>query len=112
MISKVDMKLTKAKETFYTDIQIARDDFEVKIDKVDSYCMEGFAFAKEERSKESHRINDVIANMREELESGLTTQCEELKTFVNSTTSSAQAHRETLQEKYNDKLNKIKEVCA
>jgi hypothetical protein len=39
-------------------------------------------------------------------------EIETLKTFVGTITAHAQAHREELQEKYNDKLSKIKDVCA
>lgn len=112
MISKVDAKLTKAKDTFNNEIQGATDDINNKIDRIDAYALEGFSQAKEERSKESTRINGVIADMREELSGSLSGQLEELREFVNSTTSTAQAHRETLQEKYNEKLTMIKEVCA
>lgn len=32
--------------------------------------------------------------------------------FVTNTTNKASAHRENLQEKYDEKLDKIKDVCA
>ena len=53
-----------------------------------------------------------IDKTNEEFGTLLNKETEDLKLFVNSITSQAQAHRETLQEKYNEKLGKIKDVCA
>ena len=39
-------------------------------------------------------------------------QIGELRTFVHDITNQAQKNREDLQEKYNEKLKKIKDVCA
>jgi hypothetical protein len=36
----------------------------------------------------------------------------ELKTYVLHFTNRASAHRETLQEKYDEKLDKIKDICS
>ena len=53
-----------------------------------------------------------IDKTNEEFSTLLNKETEDLKLFVNSITSQAQAHRETLQERYNEKLGKIKDVCA
>jgi hypothetical protein len=42
----------------------------------------------------------------------LTDQIMKLQNFVNSQTSEAQAHRDNLQEMYDEKLDKIKDTCA
>ena len=55
---------------------------------------------------------DRIDKTNEEFSTLLNKETEDLKLFVNSITSQAQAHRENLQEKYNEKLGKIKDVCA
>jgi hypothetical protein len=39
-------------------------------------------------------------------------ETDELKTFVLQTANRASAHRETLQQKYDEKLDRIKDVCA
>ena len=46
------------------------------------------------------------------LKKQLIQRIEEQTILVNDITKRAQAHRETLQDKYNEKLSKIKDVCA
>ena len=50
--------------------------------------------------------------MDAELRDHLQNETEKLRFDVNQITSQAAAHRDTLQEKYNEKLSKIKDVCA
>lgn len=39
-------------------------------------------------------------------------ETDELKTFVTAVVNKSSAHRETLQERYDEKMDKIKDVCA
>ena len=39
-------------------------------------------------------------------------ESDSLKTYVLGVTSNASAHRETLQDRYDEKMEKIKDVCA
>jgi len=42
----------------------------------------------------------------------MNTETDALKTYVLQITNKASAHRETLQERYDEKMEKIKDVCA
>ena len=57
-------------------------------------------------------VKNEILKTSEKFEKKLNEEIEIMRTFVNNTTTQAQAHRENLQEKYNEKLSKIKDVCA
>lgn len=39
-------------------------------------------------------------------------EADNVKSFVTNTTNKANQHRDNLQEKYDEKLDKIKDVCA
>jgi phosphoenolpyruvate carboxylase len=49
---------------------------------------------------------------KEELQSAIKYESNELKTLINLTKDESSKHKEELQLKYDDKLRKIKEVCA
>ena len=57
-------------------------------------------------------ILGTIEKTNDEFRGLVNRETEDLKLFVNNITSASQAHRETLQEKYNEKLAKIKDVCS
>ena len=42
----------------------------------------------------------------------VSSEIQKLRDFVNNQTSEAQAHRDNLQEIYDEKLDKIKDTCA
>jgi len=42
----------------------------------------------------------------------MSTEADQIKNYVLHITKRAASHRETLQEKYDEKLDKIKDVCA
>ena len=50
--------------------------------------------------------------LRDQLQGEMTTEADQIKNYVLQITNRASAHRETLQEKYDEKLDKIKDVCA
>ena len=57
-------------------------------------------------------VKGEITKTAESFKKALTTDIEDLKTFVMQTTQKVKEDRERLQEKYNEKLSKIKDVCA
>ena len=57
-------------------------------------------------------VKTDIQKTADQFKKALTTDIEELKTFVMQTTQKVKEDRERLQEKYNEKLSKIKDVCA
>ena len=50
--------------------------------------------------------------LKDQLQKEMTTEADQIKNYVLQITNRASAHRETLQEKYDEKLDKIKDVCA
>jgi hypothetical protein len=53
-----------------------------------------------------------LTEVNDKLAESIKTETENVRSFVTSTTAKASAHRESLQEKYDEKLDKIKDVCA
>ena len=52
MIAKVDSKLSKAREFLMEEIQSQSDTINNRIDRVDTYAVEGFQTAKDERARD------------------------------------------------------------
>ena len=111
-ISQVGARVDKTKEFLEKDINETREEIYGKIESNDHFCVEEFASIKSKASSDKIQLTDLITKLDEEFHTILNKETEDLKLFVNSITSAAQAHRETLQEKYNEKLGKIKDVCA
>lgn len=63
---------------------------------------------KNDKNHVTNQIKETNLEFKKQLQS----QIDELKTFVNNISNNAKAHREQLQESYNEKLSKIKDVCA
>ena len=57
-------------------------------------------------------VKGDITKAYDSLNKHLNTEIDRQKTFVTNVTAAAQAHRETLQTKYNEKLTHIKDVCG
>jgi hypothetical protein len=91
---------------------MSRDEITSKIDQNDKFCLEQMASIENMILHDKSEIKSEINKTNETFKQQLITEIDKLKTFVNNITSAAQAHRETLQEKYNEKLSKIKDVCA
>ena len=71
MITKVDSKLSKAKEFLMDEIQGQSDSINVKIDTVDRFSVEGFQFAKDERARDREQNCNLIDKLREEFNTTL-----------------------------------------
>lgn len=55
---------------------------------------------------------EQLIRAKEDLQSLLKSESSELKVYINRTRDEVNQHREELQTKYNEKLSKVKEVCA
>ena len=104
--------MDKTKEFLEKDINETREEIYNKIETNDHFCVEQFDYIKGKMAGDKQMLVTSIEKTNEDFSSLLNKETEDLKLFVNSITSQAQAHRETLQEKYNEKLGKIKDVCS
>lgn len=62
--------------------------------------------------KEHIEWTTALGNEKSCLLDTINKECEQLRDFVLKTTNRASSHRETLQVKYDEKLDKIKDICA
>ena len=83
-----------------------------KIDANDRFCIDQFEHIKEHSNKDRTSFTTAITEMRDELKLDMSKDSETLKSYVLGVTNNATAHRETLQDRYDEKMDKIKDVCA
>lgn len=105
-------RLEKTKENLQDEISRTRDEIYVKIDFNDRFCIEQFDLIKNHSSKDRSTFQNAMNELRDQLQSEMTNEADQIKSYVLQITNRASAHRETLQEKYDEKLDKIKDVCA
>ena len=53
-----------------------------------------------------------IMTTHDKLANQIHSETENVRQFMTNTTNKASVHRDSLQEKYDEKLDKIKDVCA
>ena len=94
------------------EITMSRDEIQTKVDSLDKFYLEQMTNIENMIQSDKTDIKSEINKTNEHFKNKLKEDIEKLKTFVNNITAKAQAHREDLQDKYNDKLSKIKDVCA
>lgn len=112
LINKIGTKLERARDNLQNEIAMSRDEINAKIDQNDKFALDQMASIENMILHDKSEIKSEINKTNETFKQQLITEIDKLKTFVNNITTAAQAHRETLQEKYNEKLSKIKDVCA
>ena len=55
---------------------------------------------------------EQLTRAREDLQQSLKTESAEIKVYINKTKDEINQHREELQTRYNEKLGKVKDICA
>lgn len=111
-LSDTQKSLDNAKRHFAEEIQRTHGDSLQKIDANLKYCKETFDHIKLISIKDRNSFHAELGEQCTQLRTEIATEAENVKVFVTNTTNRASAHRENLQEKYDEKLDKIKDVCA
>lgn len=84
----------------------------LKIDQNDRITLEEFQKVKEAANHDKQFANSAVERVREDFGGALKKELGEVKKLVDAMTSQATEHRETLQEEYSQKLEKIKSVVT
>ena len=112
LINKIGSKLERARDSLSNEITMTRDELQQKMEQNDKFYLEQMTTIDGQIRTDKKFVETKIEETQVLFNGTLNKEVERLKTFVNNITSAAQAHRETLQENYNEKLSKIKDVCA
>lgn len=109
---KNEKKIDKVKENLQDEMARVKDEIELKISDVENYQTSQF-------DKQAHTIDNIqllhaneVKSMKEEFGKSLSKEIADLTTFVNTSSSRIAEERLNLAEKYDGKLNKIKDICA
>lgn len=110
--NQMSQRLDRIRDQLLTELTENRDSQRVRSDEVYKFASENLQTLTKQVSFVREDLSASITQVREELQGGMNLEADSLKTFVMQTTTRASAHRDTLQEKYDEKLEKIKDVCA
>ena len=111
-INRVAVKLEKARDSLLNDIQITREEMIIKIEHNDRFVLEEFQKVKEVANQDKQVASSAVEKLREDFNGSLKRELDEVKKLVDAMTSQATEHRETLQEEYSQKLEKIKAIVT
>ena len=111
-IQKVNARIEKVRENLQDEIGRQKEEIDSKFNEVEFFQTNQFekhqvAIEHQEKVQETE-----LTRIREEFSQLLTKETESLNNFVNGITNQAQKQRLDLADKYDKKLNKIKEICA
>lgn len=111
-INRVGAKLDRTKENLSHETSQVRDQLALKIEQIDKFYMDEINKMETIIRNDKSDVKGEISKSYESLNVHLNTELERQKIFVTTVTAAAQAHRETLQHRYDEKLIDIKDVCA
>jgi hypothetical protein len=84
----------------------------VRIDELEKMLMDSNDHSNQRFNETRDRIRNEINQLREENSNNLKCEIEGLKSFVQMATDKVNTNNDGIYEKYDEKLRKIKEVCA
>ena len=111
-ISVLDNRTRRDKEQLKEEIQEINQLTKRDIEQENDTRQKQFDFLENEIKSGSTKHNNEIKAVEENFNNLVSSEIQKLRDFVNNQTSEAQAHRDNLQEIYDEKLDKIKDTCA
>lgn len=111
-LSRLGSRIDKQRETLLEQLTNIRDELSNKIELNDTFYIGQFEGMKENTNKDRNVFQNAMTELRDELSGEMHKETDTLKTYVVTITQKSSAHRETLQDKYDEKIDKIKDVCA
>ena len=91
---------------------MTREELQNKMDTMDKIYMDQMTSIETMIKADKTDVKGDIQKTADQFKKQLGNDIEELKTYVMLNTNKVKEDRVTLQEKYNEKLAKIKDVCA
>ena len=111
-VGNVKFTLEKVTTTLKTQISDLDTHLSTKMEKINVQVAEELAVVTKSVESIKNECITAVDEIRVEISGGMSSETEQLKTYVIQTANRASAHRETLQKYYDEKLDKIKDVCA
>ena len=112
LINKIGTKLERVRDVLQSETSSVRDTINAKVDVNDKYYNEQLNEIEKMIRSDKSDVKTEINKTYEMINMRTTAEVDKLKETVTKVISEAQAHRENLQEKYDEKLNQIKDVCS
>ena len=112
LINKIASKLERTRDSLQSEITMTREELQNKMDTMDKIYMDQMTSIETMIKADKTDVKGDIQKTADQFKKQLGNDIEELKTYVMLNTNKVKEDRVTLQEKYNEKLAKIKDVCA
>lgn len=112
LINKIGTKLERIRDALSNECSSVREQLSNKLDNIDKFYHDQITAIEKMIRSDKSDVKGEINKTYETISLQINAQIETLKGNVTKVISEAQAHRETLQEKYNIKLTHIKDVCS
>lgn len=110
--TRVLKQLDRFKNELRTDIQRSQEETNAVVASIAQECTDKCQQIQTTVAEDWKKTVTTLTDMKTELLGLMGADSSELKTYVLHFTNRASAHRETLQEKYDEKLDKIKDICS
>ena len=112
LVTKLSTKVERMRENITGEVANVRDTLAMKIDQIDKFYMDEISKIETIIKNDKSDVKGEINKSYDDLSSYLSTEIQQQKSFVTRVLVEAQAHRENIQVKYDEKLGDIKSVCS
>lgn len=100
------------KSTANDDLNKTKEELNIRIDEIEKTNMDWCDQHLQKHNEQKAKLNLDLGTMEEKLISLVHKEIEQLQTFVKAEVGSVNKNNDGIYEKYDEKLKKIKDVCA
>ena len=108
----MEQKIRATKQAALDELNKVSSELETKIDELDKKTDDNHLDMKNKHHETQMKIKNEIKQVRDEGENNINNQVTQLKQFVQQATEKVNTNNDGIYEKYDEKLKKIKDVCA
>ena len=105
-------RVNKIRDNIMDELKNAKVELTNKIEDADKYYGEQLEITQSSIDRTKVLLKELILRTKEDLLSQLKNESNEIKSYINTTKDEIFKDRGTVQESYNDKLRKIKDICS
>lgn len=108
----ISSRLTKTRDQFTDDLKTARNDLTLKIEETDKFFNEQVEILQASIERNKVMAKEQLSRAKEDFQKGLKNESNDMKVYVGKIKEEMAKQRDEAEGRYEEKLKKIKEVCA
>eukprot|EP00347_Sterkiella_histriomuscorum_P022884 403336796 len=105
-------RVNKVRDNIMDELKTAKTELQTKLEETDKYYGDQMEITQSQIDKNKVLQKEMLLRTKEDLQQSIKNESLELKNYINLTKDEIYNDRGNIQNKYDDKLRKIKEICS